>query len=249
MERSFGSWKAVGERPATDPPPVPPNPPSASLVPDSSRAQNEVVLAQTLGLTRLDPDYYPLQLGNQVLAGAFYATRLYRDLRERTGLVYTVRSELRAEKTRAVFEIVPANVSRVRVLAERDLRRMQTEPLSAAELQQTRALLVRQISLVESSLTRMAHGLLERSLLGLPLDEPTIAARRYLEITATRSTRCSEVSLIRRARHDGQNPAPLHENAISTSSPQSSQAQRQKPSSRTPQAMNLRNSSSTYRGR
>jgi predicted Zn-dependent peptidase len=34
-----------------------------------------------------DPDYYPLSLGNAVLGGGFYATRLTVDLRENLGLV------------------------------------------------------------------------------------------------------------------------------------------------------------------
>jgi zinc protease len=203
VEKYFGGWKAVGEKPATDPPPVPLNEPAAFSVPDASRVQDEVVLAQTLAMTRFDPDYYPLQLGNHVLAGAFYATRLYRDLRERTGLVYSVHSELRAKKTRSVLEVTyacdPSNVAKARGLAERDLRQMQTAPLSPAELQQARALLVRQIPLAESSLTRIAQGFLERSLLGLPLDEPTIAAKRYLEITAPQV----QAAFARRIRPDG----------------------------------------------
>jgi zinc protease len=188
IEKYFGGWKAVGEKPATDPPPVPPNAPSAFAVPDASRIQDSVTLAQTLAMTRFDSDYYPLQLGNHVLAGAFYATRLYRDLRERTGLVYSVDSELRAGRTRSVFEITyacdPSKVARARGLAEHNLKQMQTEPVSAAELQQARALLLRQIPLAESSLSRIASGFLERSLLGLPLDEPIRAAERYLKITA-----------------------------------------------------------------
>lgn len=46
--------------------------------------KDEVILAQTLGIRRSDPDYYRLQIGLHVLSGAFYATRLYRDLREKT---------------------------------------------------------------------------------------------------------------------------------------------------------------------
>jgi zinc protease len=56
-------------------------------VPDPSRVPDEVMLAQTLGISRADPDYYPLQLGNHALSEAFYATRLYHDLREEAGLV------------------------------------------------------------------------------------------------------------------------------------------------------------------
>jgi len=59
-----------------------------------------VRLAETIGVTRSSPGYYALDLGNHVLAGAFYATRLYRDLRERRGLVYHVGSSLHMTKTR-----------------------------------------------------------------------------------------------------------------------------------------------------
>ena len=104
VEKYFGTWKAAGTKPATDLPPVPPNKPSETLVPDTSRVQDEVTLAETIGVTRSHPDYYRLELGNHVLSGAFYSTRLYRDLRENTGLVYTVESFIDAGKTRSPFQ-------------------------------------------------------------------------------------------------------------------------------------------------
>ena len=61
IEKHFGSWKATGPIPETFLPPVPPNKPSASDVPDASRIQAKVTLAQTLGLVRSDPDYYALE--------------------------------------------------------------------------------------------------------------------------------------------------------------------------------------------
>jgi zinc protease len=101
MEKYFGGWKAVGAKPQTDLPPVPPNKPSEAAVSDASRVQDAVALAQILGLTRSHPDYYTLQVGNHVLSGAFYATRLYHHLREKAGLVYTVESWLDMGKTRS----------------------------------------------------------------------------------------------------------------------------------------------------
>jgi zinc protease len=92
IEPYFGAWQAAGPKPDTLLPPVPFNKPSTTLVPNTSRIQDRVILAETLGLTRSNPDYYALQLGNHVLGGALYASRLYRDLREHTGLVYDVSS-------------------------------------------------------------------------------------------------------------------------------------------------------------
>ena len=80
IARHFGAWKADGPKPQTLLPPVPPNGPSTTAVPDKSMIQEEVILAETLGLTRPHPDYYALELGNHVLGGAFYSTRLYQDL-------------------------------------------------------------------------------------------------------------------------------------------------------------------------
>src|SRR5579872_1737265 len=59
----FGSWPAEGSKPDTDLPAAPANKPSAVAVPDASRVQDNVILAQNLALTRSDPDYYPLELG------------------------------------------------------------------------------------------------------------------------------------------------------------------------------------------
>jgi zinc protease len=123
-----------------------------------------------------------------VLSGAFYATRLYRDLRENSGLVYSVDAALQSSKTRSVFYITyasdPPNVAKARSLVERDLRDMQTKPVSADELRQAKTLLVRGIPLSESSTDGIAAGLLDRSLSDLPLDEPVRAAKRYKELTA-----------------------------------------------------------------
>ena len=79
IEKYFDSWKASGPKPETLFPPVPLNKPSVTAVPNASRIQDKVTLAQTLGLTRSNPDYYALELGNHVLGGGFYATRLYQD--------------------------------------------------------------------------------------------------------------------------------------------------------------------------
>jgi hypothetical protein len=57
-----------------------------TYVPNDARIQGKVALSETLGLNRSSPDYYALQLGNHVLGGGFYATRLNRDLREKKDL-------------------------------------------------------------------------------------------------------------------------------------------------------------------
>jgi zinc protease len=157
-------------------------------VPDPSQLQNSVDLSETVGINRFDPDYYPLQLGNHVLGGGFYATRLYHDLRQETGYVYNVDVRLNAQKTRTVYTVNygcdPQNVSKAKDLIVRDLITMQKENVTPAELQQAKALLLRQIPLAESSEDSVAGGLVGRAQIGLPLDEPIRGAQLYFSMTA-----------------------------------------------------------------
>ena len=188
IEKWFGDWKAAGPKPNTTLPPVPLNKPSTVNVPDPEQVQDSVVLAEQLKLNRFDPDYYPLQLGNHVLGGGFYATRLYHDLRQVNGYVYSVDVGLHASETRASYSVAygcnPENVSKARALIQRDLNQMRTEDVSADELHQAKALLLRQIPLNESSEDEVAEGLLGRAEIGLPLDEPIVAAKKYFDLNA-----------------------------------------------------------------
>jgi zinc protease len=188
VERWFGDWKAIGPKPNTILSPVPLNKPSASNVPDPEAVQDSVDLSQQLSLNRFDPDYYPLQLGNHVLGGGFYATRLYHDLRQVAGYVYNVDVSLSASETRASYSVTygcdPQNVSKARALIQRDLDQMRTDEVPANELHQAKALLLRQIPLGESSEDAVAEGLLRRAEIGLPLDEPIRAAETYAKISA-----------------------------------------------------------------
>ncbi|HAM50846.1 MAG TPA: peptidase M16 [Nitrospiraceae bacterium] len=189
IKKYFGNWEATGPKPETELPPVPPNKPSSAAVPDRSRVQTSVTLAETVGITRSYTDYYPLQVGLHVLSGAFYATRLYQDLRERTGLVYSVEALLDAGESRSIFEVLYAcdqkNVAKARAIIERNLREMQTKLVTPEELLQAKTLLLRQTPLSESSVEDIAEKLLYLSLEDLPLDEPVRAMKRYREITAS----------------------------------------------------------------
>ncbi len=185
VEKYFGAWKAYGAKPAIELPPVPINKPSTVSVADASRSQDQVTLAQTIGINRIHPDYYKLVLGNHVLSGGFYASRLYHDLREQRGLVYNVESFIEAKKTRSIFGVVfasdPQNVFKARALVEQNIRDMQATPATEEELLQAKILLLRRLPLSEASVDGLAEGLLFRSLEDIPLDEPVIAGKHYLE--------------------------------------------------------------------
>jgi len=116
IARWFGPWAATGAAPDIDLPRVPANAAATVAVPDPSAVQSSVTLAQEIEITRFDPDYYALQVGNHVLGGGFYATRLYHDLRQEHGYVYTVDDTLTADRTRSVYAVTygcdPDNVAK-----------------------------------------------------------------------------------------------------------------------------------------
>ncbi|MFZ0133173.1 MAG: insulinase family protein [Desulfobacterales bacterium] len=188
ISRYFGEWRAEGPRPRIELPPVPLSTAEAVTVPNDTRVQDKVVLAETLGLGRSNPEYYALQLGNHVLGGGFYATRLYRDLRKKNGLVYFVSSSFDIDQTRGIYLVSyasdPAKVSAAQRIVQQNLVQMQREPVSASELQLAKAMLLKEIPLSESSTGQIAEGLIARVELDLPLQEPLLAARHYLELTA-----------------------------------------------------------------
>ena len=189
VEKYFGGWTAKGKPPLTDLPPIPPNKPSQTVVPDRTSQQDTVMLAQSLGVTLFSSERYALDLGNQVLGQGFYTSRLYRDLREKTGLVYNVSSNLNLGRTRGFYQVLygcdPDKVAQARALVIRDLKQMQSLPVTAAELQRAKALILRGIPLRQASIDELAGGLLKDSVNGLPLDQSMITARQVLGLTAS----------------------------------------------------------------
>jgi len=186
IEKYFGAWKGVGPKPNTDLPAAPPNTVAAIAVPDESRVQDGVVLAQDLALKRSDPDYYALALGNAVLGGGFYSARFSVELRKKAGLVYSVGSNLQTGRTRSAYAIQyacdPQNVSKAASIVVRELKSMQSAPVPPEELMRVKALLLRQIPLGEASVNEIARRLAENWDLELALDEPTLAAERYIAL-------------------------------------------------------------------
>jgi len=189
IEKYFGQWTASGPKPDTDLPATPTNAAATVAIPDESRVQDLVYLAQNVPLTRTDPDYYPLELGDAVLAGGFYASRLSIDLRKNAGLVYSVNSHLEAGRTRSAFLIDyacdPDKVGRAAQMAASDVKKMQDAPVPDAELDRAKAVLIREMPLEEASVNEIARAFALRRELNLPLNEPTIAARHYIALTPT----------------------------------------------------------------
>jgi zinc protease len=183
----FSGWRADGAPPQTTLPPSLPNKPSALSVPDLGTVQDSVTFAETLGVANGTADYDALTLGDQMLASEFYASRLYRDLREQSGLVYYVSTAFEQDGGRYTYRVRfgcdPQNVSKVAGIVQRDLSDMQSTPPTQDELQRAKALAIRELPLREASQAGIAAILLERAGTGVPLDDAA-AEKRYLRVTS-----------------------------------------------------------------
>ncbi len=188
VEQTFGGWQASGAKPVVEYGAVPANKPGRLHVPDASASQDSVQMAQTVDVTRSDDVRFALNLGDQVLGGGFYASRLYRDLRDKRGLVYNVSTGFDFSKHRSTYGVSfgsdPDKVAPAAKLVVQDLKQMQDEPVSDSDLSRAKGILLRQIPLGESSIDAIGGQLLSYAIEDKPLDESSIAGQRYLQLSA-----------------------------------------------------------------
>jgi len=191
VEHAFGGWRATGTIPALDLAAVPLNAPGDVSLSLPSVGQDDVTLQQIVELNRTSPQYYPLQLGNAILGGGALGpeqSRLFRDLRQEAGLVYSIASELSVERTRSRFSIhfacLPDNRSRITSLIADEIGKLKSEPVGAFELSLAKASIVRRTVTGESSESSIGNALLENASSGFPLDQSRIDARHIIDADA-----------------------------------------------------------------
>jgi zinc protease len=186
--RTFGAWRSDGPTPAIELPPIGANTASVARVPDASSVQDSVALTETVTLPVTNPDRYRLSLGNIIL-GSGFSSRLYRDLRVKTGYVYSVNGAFDWTRTRADYTVEfgadPVNVEKARELVVRNLKDMQSAPVSEAELTRAKAEILRWLPMQRASVPAIAGRYLHLVEVGLPFDPVQVTAQRYLDITAT----------------------------------------------------------------
>ncbi|MBI1905783.1 MAG: insulinase family protein [Rhodocyclales bacterium] len=67
-------------------------------------AQSHILVGMP-GLSREDPDYYPLLVGNYILGGGGFVSRLTEEVREKRGLAYSVYSHFNPLRVAGPFQI------------------------------------------------------------------------------------------------------------------------------------------------
>jgi zinc protease len=187
VERAFGSW-APGDPPA-DPvaPATPaPSPPTVYLLDKPGAAQSEVRIGHP-GVARDHPDYFPLLVLNTILGGSF-TSRLNTNLRETHGFSYGASSAFAMRRGAGPF-IAGAAVTTAKTdsaVAEffHELRRIRSEPVSAAELDRARSYLALGLPRRFETTSGIASQMAELETYGLPVDFYNHYVRRVMAVTA-----------------------------------------------------------------
>jgi len=191
IERAFGGWHAVGPAPAVDLPPVPLNPPGEVKIPLPNIHQDYVTLEQLVPVPRSSPQYYPLVLGNTVLGGGSVSpeqSRLFRDIRQNAGLVYSIDSQYVSNGARSRFSVefacAQGNEPRIESMIDDELAQLRTQPIGDFELGLMKASVVRRVVLGDASASEIGETLLNDAVNGLPLDQTHIDAQHLLATDA-----------------------------------------------------------------
>ncbi len=188
VEKYFGAWRSEGPKPNVEPSPVPANAAAQIAVPATGRVQSSVRLVETVPVVRTDSAWALLRVANAALTGGFYSSLLYHDLREVHGYAYSIDSSFNAGRVRGSFEIgygcdakniVPAEGQTLAVL-----RDLQQQPIEAGRLLRSKALLMGELPIRQSSYEGVAGQLSAYATSGLPLDQNLLDARAELDASA-----------------------------------------------------------------
>ena len=185
-ERSFADWRgevtvtADGDRANYPKPRV--------IVVDMPGAGQAGVVVARPGIARSDPSYYPAAVANTVLGGGF-SSRLNQEIRIKRGLAYGAGSSVQAgrlpgtiaARTSTKNPSAPETVSII--LAE--MKRLGTEPVSAAELETRKAVLVGNFGRATETTGDIAETVGGYVVQGLPLSELGAYTRRVSAVDPT----------------------------------------------------------------
>jgi len=187
IEKYFGGWRSGGKKPNILLPSGTPNRSSFSTIKDPNSPIDQVRMAELIPMVRSSPDYYALQLGNEILSGGAYPGRFATELDSKQLPVSFLSASYISGRSRTFYLIDfaadPQVVPQVAALILGRIADLQNAAPGRTAFDHARRSLLLSLVLSETSFGEIAHGLLDRSRLDLPLDEPVRAANAYLHLT------------------------------------------------------------------
>lgn len=193
----FGNWQGKGAPLDLSMPPVPQ--PHGGAIDVPTQANDIAVRMGEPGVARGSSDFDAFSLLDQIFGGGSFDSRLFKDVRLRSGLVYSVFSTLDAGHDRGFFEIglraSPKNVTRAVSLVKDEMRRMQDQRVGQPELDRARARMVAATMIAEQDKSTLVSDLMNIAENDLPLDYYATLSRRYAAIDATAIQRVARTYL------------------------------------------------------
>jgi zinc protease len=136
-------------------------------------AQAQVLFGQP-GMRRDDPDHFPAFVGNYILGGGGFVSRLTNEVREKRGLSYSVYSYFSPGLHAGAFQIGlttrPDQAAQALEVAQKVLREFVTQGPTEAELQAAKEYLVNSFALRIDSNRKLIANLSNMGWHGLPMD-------------------------------------------------------------------------------
>jgi zinc protease len=136
-------------------------------------AQAQVLIGQP-GMRRDDPDHFPAFVGNYILGGGGFVSRLTTEVREKRGLSYSVYSGFSPGLHAGAFQIGlttrPDQAAEAVKVAQDVLRQFVADGPSEAELQAAKEYLVNSFALRIDSNRKLIANLSNMAWHGLPMD-------------------------------------------------------------------------------
>jgi zinc protease len=180
LHEYFKGWKRSDQPlPASVPPPVIEKTVVHKI--DKNITQANIDMGN-MGISRENPDFYAVMIMNYIFGGGGFSSRLMDNIRDNKGLAYDVHSAFSARKEPGAFSvsIQTKNESANEVIAEtlKEIRRIQTEPVSEKELADAKAYLTGSFPLKMDTYAKIAGMLTSIELYNLGLDYP----QRYLAL-------------------------------------------------------------------
>ena len=187
LESAFGNWVAHGPTPDAHAMPFPAAHSGHQYV--GTAAEQVYVRLGQPAVGRDNPDYDAFVVLNQILgASGAFESRLWQELRQKRGLVYSVGSTVDAARDRGDFKIemnaAPSRVVEAVEFVRSELRTLQSKPVTQTELDEAKLRLVSDALLAEASADGQVQQLLDIGTNDLPLDYYRTLNDRFDRITA-----------------------------------------------------------------
>jgi zinc protease len=187
LQSAFAGWNATGAKPDAHAVAFPAAHSGHDYV-GTDASQVYVRMGQP-AVGRNSPDYDAFLVLNQILgAGGAFESRLWQELRQKRGLVYSVASSVEAGPDRGDFRIElnasPSRVVEAVDFVRTELRTLQTQPVTQTELDDAKLRLVSDALIDEASADGQVQQLLDIGTNDLPLDYYRTLNERFANITA-----------------------------------------------------------------